>query len=714
MAAISEKSGCFVCAQNLTGQCISVKDKNIHKDCFRCSECEVRLVEVHQYLEKDGKFYCKKDFDNLFAEKCALCEKPVEEGLTALDRAWHVGCFKCVECDMGFGDGKSFKPVDGWPYCEKCYRDKMGLRCATCHEVIDNAKVLRALDLYFHLECFVCSVDDQAIGANAICHNVAGKVYCAAHFQINFVRNCKMCEEQLLLSDAYVQAGPFYCHPGCWQCEMCSCDLDVSLTAFQMWRDKILCQSCVKRAPRELLGHFYPEEIDETQTVEAEARDICENFFKRIQAENPTFEDVSDILEACDRDGLMTQFVKEYDTAEKLEKFLGQSPELQHSSMKEYIRSQLENLDSFKKLSSDQQEQLIDDLARQQASLIRKMPPEEYEAMVQRILESSDADKKAAAEFLSNLVSDPDHLNSYAGLSDVGKAELVRSFVEAHPDGEAFRAFQNEPSDVQFDTIREAVRGRLEGVKGFREELSEDQQYAIVDGLTNRVSDTFNEWSPEHYDRVASRVLGTDKERLKDVAIAQAFIHECIVDPKQWQKFDQLPTGAKNTFFEQLARNYFGNLDAFKNMSDDDIRTLLRNLLAHNFEDLERFQKMSQKEKEAFIQNFVEKSLNYLMSMSPEQYKSLCETAYRKYQSFSAPIIPASRPPSERPEATGGPYTYEQLRHIEWLPTDVPVTKREFFLFDDEFESFFQMTKAEFYTLRPWRQKKLKRDLGVF
>lgn len=110
---------------------------------------------------------------------CAGCRQQLREGqaLVALDRQWHVWCFKCHSCDTvlhGEYMGKwvllknNFKKRilqfycifchrDGVPYCEKDYQKQFGVKCAYCNRFI-SGKVLQAGDNHhFHPTCARCT-----------------------------------------------------------------------------------------------------------------------------------------------------------------------------------------------------------------------------------------------------------------------------------------------------------------------------------------------------------------------------------------------------------------------------------------------------------------------------------------------------------------------------------------------------------------------------
>lgn len=89
--------------------------------------------------------------------KCAACNEVIRdnEALKALDCHWHVWCFKCTHCKISLhGD---YVAKDGKPYCEKDYQKLFGVICVYCKRYI-TGKVLQAGDNHhFHPSCARCS-----------------------------------------------------------------------------------------------------------------------------------------------------------------------------------------------------------------------------------------------------------------------------------------------------------------------------------------------------------------------------------------------------------------------------------------------------------------------------------------------------------------------------------------------------------------------------
>ncbi|KAK2099038.1 hypothetical protein P7K49_024489 [Saguinus oedipus] len=72
---------------------------------------------------------------------CAGCGRDIKNGqaLLALDKQWHLGCFKCKCCGKVLTG--EYISKDGAPYCEKDYQGLFGVKCEACHQFI-TGKVL--------------------------------------------------------------------------------------------------------------------------------------------------------------------------------------------------------------------------------------------------------------------------------------------------------------------------------------------------------------------------------------------------------------------------------------------------------------------------------------------------------------------------------------------------------------------------------------------
>ncbi|XP_066515223.1 actin-binding LIM protein 1-like, partial [Hoplias malabaricus] len=91
---------------------------------------------------------------------CAGCGRDIKNGqaLLALDRQWHLGCFKCKACGKVLSG--EYISKDGAPYCERDYQIHFGVQCEACHQFI-TGKVLEAGDKHYHPSCARCSRCNQ-------------------------------------------------------------------------------------------------------------------------------------------------------------------------------------------------------------------------------------------------------------------------------------------------------------------------------------------------------------------------------------------------------------------------------------------------------------------------------------------------------------------------------------------------------------------------
>ena len=61
-------------------------------------ECGYELGE-EAFYNKDGSYYCAKDYLDNFGENCFKCREFLEgEVITALGNTFHLDCFTCGHC----------------------------------------------------------------------------------------------------------------------------------------------------------------------------------------------------------------------------------------------------------------------------------------------------------------------------------------------------------------------------------------------------------------------------------------------------------------------------------------------------------------------------------------------------------------------------------------------------------------------------------------
>ncbi|XP_013785692.1 actin-binding LIM protein 3-like, partial [Limulus polyphemus] len=161
---------CAACGDYVEGEVVSALGNTYHQRCFVCARCR-KVFPTGEKVTYTGKeCLCSKciqipivlskteEQTSLVTEqRCAACKEELTEGqaLIALDKQWHIWCFKCASCgDVLHGE---YMGRDGLPYCERDYQKLFGVTCAHCDRYIVG-KVLQAGDSHhFHPTCARCT-----------------------------------------------------------------------------------------------------------------------------------------------------------------------------------------------------------------------------------------------------------------------------------------------------------------------------------------------------------------------------------------------------------------------------------------------------------------------------------------------------------------------------------------------------------------------------
>ncbi|XP_078049412.1 actin binding LIM protein Uncoordinated 115a isoform X2 [Augochlora pura] len=172
---------CAGCGEYVEGDVVTAGEKHaFHPNCFHCQRCRQPLLGQGTKVSLvQGQALCHRCVGIPVREAstpvgnnattrgagdgpsdpgaCAGCGNQLREGqaLVALDRQWHVWCFKCHSCDTVLHG--EYMGKDGVPYCEKDYQKQFGVKCAYCNRYI-SGKVLQAGDNHhFHPTCARCT-----------------------------------------------------------------------------------------------------------------------------------------------------------------------------------------------------------------------------------------------------------------------------------------------------------------------------------------------------------------------------------------------------------------------------------------------------------------------------------------------------------------------------------------------------------------------------
>ncbi|XP_076266584.1 actin binding LIM protein Uncoordinated 115a isoform X6 [Rhynchophorus ferrugineus] len=163
---------CAECGDYVEGEVVTALGKTYHQKCFTCARCRQAFPSGEKVTYTGKEVLCQKCVQipvrdatpktsptatSPSPNECAGCREDLKEGqvLVALDKSWHIWCFKCRSCDAVLHG--EYMGKDGVPYCERDYQKQFGVKCAYCNRYI-SGKVLQAGDNHhFHPTCARCS-----------------------------------------------------------------------------------------------------------------------------------------------------------------------------------------------------------------------------------------------------------------------------------------------------------------------------------------------------------------------------------------------------------------------------------------------------------------------------------------------------------------------------------------------------------------------------
>ncbi|XP_036183864.1 actin-binding LIM protein 2 isoform X8 [Myotis myotis] len=156
---------CFSCDRFIEGEVVSALGRTYHPDCFVCAVCRLPFPPGDRVTFNGKECMCQKCSLPKSAGgsthlsqglwSCGGCGTEIQSGqsLVALDKHWHLGCFRCKACGKELS--AEYISKDGLPYCEADYHAKFGIRCDGCEKYI-TGHVLEAGEKHYHPLCALC------------------------------------------------------------------------------------------------------------------------------------------------------------------------------------------------------------------------------------------------------------------------------------------------------------------------------------------------------------------------------------------------------------------------------------------------------------------------------------------------------------------------------------------------------------------------------
>ncbi|XP_041426234.1 uncharacterized protein LOC100158300 isoform X13 [Xenopus laevis] len=160
---------CNGCGDFVEGEVVTALGKTYHPSCFACTSCKHPFPPGDRVTFNGRDCLCQNcaampispgPTEIATPSSCSGCGRDIKNGqaLLALDKQWHLGCFKCKSCGKVLTG--EYISKDGSPYCEKDYQMLFGVKCEACHDFI-TGKVLEAGDKHYHPSCARCSRCNQ-------------------------------------------------------------------------------------------------------------------------------------------------------------------------------------------------------------------------------------------------------------------------------------------------------------------------------------------------------------------------------------------------------------------------------------------------------------------------------------------------------------------------------------------------------------------------
>ncbi|XP_063719845.1 four and a half LIM domains protein 2-like isoform X2 [Symsagittifera roscoffensis] len=240
---------CEACGQKIgtDSKDLSYKDKHWHERCFKCSNCDVSLVD-RLFGSRNDALFCDNCYDEKFGAKCDGCGAVFKAGMKKLEwngQQWHEECFKCTNCSTVIGCN-SFMPKDNQPYCIQCFNDLFAPKCKACAQPIMTGGVLYRNEPY-HRDCFGCTnCKNNLVGQKFTSRD--NKPYCADCFGELFAKRCTACNKPItgIGGTKFISFDGRHWHNECFNCDGPNCGENLVGKGFITDQQEILCPNCAK------------------------------------------------------------------------------------------------------------------------------------------------------------------------------------------------------------------------------------------------------------------------------------------------------------------------------------------------------------------------------------------------------------------------------------------------------------------------------------
>ncbi|KAJ1562653.1 hypothetical protein HK096_006158 [Nowakowskiella sp. JEL0078] len=135
---------------------IDALNKLYHVDCFRCCVCQTAFSDENPYIPHSGKAYCETHYEEfVYQPVCAGCKAPIfGQPISALGKPWHPEHLVCSLCSKPI-QGNVFEHK-GVVYCASDFTNLVAPTCRACHNPVQGETIC-AMGNTYHRACFVCT-----------------------------------------------------------------------------------------------------------------------------------------------------------------------------------------------------------------------------------------------------------------------------------------------------------------------------------------------------------------------------------------------------------------------------------------------------------------------------------------------------------------------------------------------------------------------------
>lgn len=225
---------------------LSYKDKHWHDKCFKCSSCPTSLIN-ESFAFKNDQLYCAACYERNFAPRCVGCGNVFRPGMKKYEhrgRQWHADCFICKQCQKPIGSN-TFIPRGTDIVCVPCYENTYSKSCIKCGLAIGKGGIVYN-NSPWHRHCFCCSNCQRVLGRERFT-SVADQPYCVQCYGQLFAKKCSTCDKPITGVDGakFIAFEGRQWHADCFMCYKCRTML-FGRGFLTDGNDDILCPDCCK------------------------------------------------------------------------------------------------------------------------------------------------------------------------------------------------------------------------------------------------------------------------------------------------------------------------------------------------------------------------------------------------------------------------------------------------------------------------------------